>query len=268
MSRRSITGPELLLVILRVLEQAPMPAREVLARLDELHGRVSSGRALTALSSLEAEGLVEVTARDGSEAYRVTGAGSAAIARRADVVVAPPAARSSRPRLRRPASPEIHHVTVVFTDVVGSTEMLDRLGDETAHAVRRRHFELLRRTIRDHGGREVKSLGDGLMVVFDSPPVAAACGVAMQRAVAACDDRLQLRVGIATGETVCEDGDYFGRPVVVARRRCDVADAGDVLLSDPLHEAGGEQLAPMSLKGLSEPVTPTLLRAQPAAAGG
>src|SRR5918993_5055805 len=149
MLRRSITGPELLLVILRLLEQAPMSARELLAKLDDTlaASRVRSGRAVTALSSLEAESLVEVADRDGVEIYGVTSAGSDAIARRADVVVAAVGARPSRSSARRTSEPEIHDVAVLFTDVVGSTEMLDRLGDEAAHEIRRRHFELLRRTL-------------------------------------------------------------------------------------------------------------------------
>jgi class 3 adenylate cyclase len=271
MPRRSITGSELLLVILRLLDQRPMPVRELLARLDDTlpTSRVRSGRVVTALSSLEAEGLVEVMDRDRAEVYRVTSAGSDAIARRTDVVVAAVGARPRRGLSKRSPEPEIHDVAVLFTDLVGSTEMLDSLGDETAHEIRRRHFELLRHTLAEHGGQEVKSLGDGLMAVFETAPAAASCGVAMQRAVTACDDGLLLRVGIASGETVGEEGDYFGRPVIVAKRLCDAAGAGDVLMSGsaPGPALDGERLAPISLKGLSEPVTPTRLRAQPVGAG-
>jgi class 3 adenylate cyclase len=94
----------------------------------------------------------------------------------------------------------------------------------------------------------------------------------MQRAVAASEDPLQLRVGIAAGETVREDDDHFGRPVVVAKRLCDVADPGAVLVSGPVRgllpdtAVEREQLGPLTLKGLSEPVAPTLLRARPLAA--
>src|SRR3990170_585364 len=118
----------------------------------------------------------------------------------------------------------------------------------------------------------MKNLGDGLMVVFGSPPAAAACGVEMQRGVASSEDPLELRVGIAAGEAVREDDDYFGRPVVVAKRLCDVAEAGTVLVSGPVRgllpdsAVDTEQLEPLELKGLSEPVAPTLLRARPLAA--
>jgi class 3 adenylate cyclase len=162
---------------------------------------------------------------------------------------------------------------VLFTDVVASTEMLDRLGDDAAHDVRRRHFELLRQAIRENEGREVKSLGDGLMVVFDTPQVAAVAALAMQRAVEECDDPIELRVGIASGETVREDDDYFGRPVVVAKRLCDVAAPGEALVAGPARglmadaSVEAESRAPLRLKGLSEPVTPTALRAHGPGAG-
>jgi class 3 adenylate cyclase len=120
---------------------------------------------------------------------------------------------------------------------------------------------VLRRAIRDHGGREVKSLGDGLMVVFGSANDAVACGVAMQQAVAAGEDPLELRVGIASGETLREDDDYYGRPVIVAHRLCDAARGGDVLVSlatrERLERSAAAQLepvGPLDLKGLSEPV--------------
>jgi class 3 adenylate cyclase len=267
MARRSLASEELLLLMLRLLDQRPMQAGELLGELERLLGPrrgPSAGAALIALSSLEAERLVEVAAPDGSDVYRTTPEGSDAVARRADVSLAPrgPGSRSGRaPRHR------LEQVAVLFTDVVGSTELLDRLGDDAAHQLRRRHFELLRAAVRDHGGREVKSLGDGLMVAFDSPEIAGDAALAMQRAVGDGDDALGLRVGIAVGETVREDDDYFGRPVVVARRLCDAAGAGEVLVSGAVRDFPSgpsgvdcDQLGPVVLKGLSEPVAPMRLR--------
>jgi class 3 adenylate cyclase len=159
----------------------------------------------------------------------------------------------------------LERVAILFTDVVGSTELLDRLGDDAAHQVRRRHFALLREAVGNHGGREVKSLGDGLMVVFGGVDAAVACGVAMQRAMSASDDPLELRVGIASGEVVCEDGDYFGRPVIVARRLCDAASGGQTLVSEPPPGADAHAVGPLTLKGLSEPVTASAVRTAPLA---
>ena len=74
-------------------------------------------------------------------------------------------------------------VTFLFTDLVGSTEMLDRLGDDVAEQVRRTHFRLLRDAVTGAGGEEVKNLGDGLMVAFTSVLAAVRCATAMQQAV-------------------------------------------------------------------------------------
>jgi class 3 adenylate cyclase len=76
-------------------------------------------------------------------------------------------------------------VTILFTDLVGSTTLFDRRGDDAGDAVRREHFAALRRAVAEHGGREVKSTGDGLMVAFGSAVAAVRCAVDMQRATAA-----------------------------------------------------------------------------------
>jgi class 3 adenylate cyclase len=279
MATRTISSDELLLVVLRLLEQRPMSVRELFGEIDRLLGRRAprAGDVPIALASLEAELLVKTGRSAEREEYRVTEAGRKAVARRADVAVLPGVSRPRLPRLGSRRSPqcEVEQAAILFTDVVRSTELLDRLGDEAAHEVRRRHFDLLRSALRDHGGREVKSLGDGLMVVFDSTQAAAAGALAMQRAVDGCDDPVQLRVGIAAGEMVREDDDYFGRPVVVAKRLCDAAAGGEVLVSGPARGLAAadpaidhEQLEPLTLKGLSEPVTPTVLRAHQLAPAG
>ena len=73
--------------------------------------------------------------------------------------------------------------TILFTDLVGSTRMLDRLGDQAGDELLRRHFGILRQAVAAHHGREVKNLGDGLMVTFDDPASGAACAASMQRAI-------------------------------------------------------------------------------------
>ncbi len=157
-------------------------------------------------------------------------------------------------------------VAILFTDLVDSTELLERLGDEAAQRLWRRHLALLRAAVREHRGREVKSLGDGLMVSFREPAAAVACAEAMQRAVAAGEDRVQLRIGIAHGDALREGEDYFGRPVVIARRLCDQARAGEVLVCDVTRAAladGPQRLeprGPLSLKGLREPIRASAVR--------
>ncbi|MET0513128.1 MAG: AAA family ATPase [Thermoleophilaceae bacterium] len=152
-------------------------------------------------------------------------------------------------------------LTILFTDMVGSTALLSTLGDDAADELRREHFSVLRSAITAHKGREVKNVGDGLMVAFSSAREAVACAAAMQMAASAQSGGLELRVGIDAGEPIHENGDLFGTPVVVARRLCDSAAGGQVLVSDVVRMLSGrrlsvplEELGPMQLKGLDEPV--------------
>ncbi len=134
-------------------------------------------------------------------------------------------------------------VAVLFTDVERSTEALERLGDDEARGVWRTHFDLLRKAVTAHGGHEVKNLGDGLMVVFDSVRDAVACAVSMQESVHrhnrrhSEERRLNVRVGLHVGEPVHEAGDYFGLPVVLAKRLCECAQGGQILVSETVRDA-------------------------------
>lgn len=160
-------------------------------------------------------------------------------------------------------------VTILFTDLVGSTELTDRLGDTAAEDIRRAHFGLLREAVQSHGGEEVKNLGDGLMVVFASAVDAVACATDMQRSVDRHNRRpstthhLGVRIGLHLGEPIKEQDDYFGGAVNTAKRLCDAADGGQVLCSDlvrGLARSRGEiefrRLDTIELKGISEPVEP------------
>ena len=127
-------------------------------------------------------------------------------------------------------------VTLLFTDLVGSTETLQRLGEEGAEQFRRTHFRLLREAVAAHEGQEVKNLGDGLMVAFGSALDATRCAVAMQQAVERHNRRggesLNVRVGLHVGEPIRDEEDYFGTPVVIAQRLCASARGGQVVASD------------------------------------
>jgi class 3 adenylate cyclase/tetratricopeptide (TPR) repeat protein len=156
-------------------------------------------------------------------------------------------------------------VTVLFTDLVGSTRLADRLGLDAADALRRDHFAVLRDAVNAHGGIEVKSLGDGLMVVFSSVRAALDGAVAIQQQIErhnrGKDQRLQMRVGLSTGDTTTDDGDYFGPTVVEAARLCAAAPGGSILTTElvRLHGARtGHRFRPIGdrqLKGLPEPIT-------------
>ena len=105
------------------------------------------------------------------------------------------------------------NITVLFTDLVGSTKLASSLSQVAADELRRKHFSALRQAIATSGGNEVKNLGDGLMVVFPTASSALNCAVAMQQAVhrdnAGAALPLGLRVALSAGEVTKEEDDYF-----------------------------------------------------------
>jgi len=157
------------------------------------------------------------------------------------------------------------NVTVLFTDMAGSTALSSRLSPDVADEVRRGHFSILRQAVAEAGGTEVKNLGDGLMVVFATASAALACAVAMQQGVErdnrAHERAVGLRVGLSGGEVTTEDDDYFGDPVVAAARLCATGDGGQILAADVVRAMAGRRsphrvhgIGPMVLKGLPDPV--------------
>ncbi len=170
-------------------------------------------------------------------------------------------------------------VTVLMTDLVGSTALADRLGPAAAQDLRVDHFRILRNAIDRTGGVEVKNLGDGVMVVFRGASQALSCAALMQQLIdtrnRSAETRLELRVGVSLGEATVEDGDYFGEPVVEAARLCAHADGGQVLLNAVLQQLVGsrgdhsfEPVGALELKGISEPVMTIELKWQSAPADG
>jgi len=153
--------------------------------------------------------------------------------------------------------------TILFTDLVNSTELMQRAGDEDAQRIFKAHYQLLRDAVNANGGSEVKSLGDGLMVAFASAADAVRCAIMMQQASRrrVGGERLAVKVGINAGEAMSDAGDYFGTPVVAARRLCDRAGPGQILCSAVIESLlAGRQafsfhdLGPLELKGIAAPV--------------
>jgi class 3 adenylate cyclase len=170
-------------------------------------------------------------------------------------------------------------LSVLMTDLVGSTAMAARVGPAAADELRSEHFELLRRALERTGGREVKNLGDGLMVVFDGASQALSCAVLMQQTVDARNRRsgeaLAVRIGVSLGEARAQEGDYFGEPVVESARLCAHAQGGQIVVDDLVRRLGGAReddafhsLGGLELKGLSQPVQAFELRWQPLMASG
>lgn len=154
--------------------------------------------------------------------------------------------------------------TVLFTDIVGSTELLGQLGELAWDEVRRDHFSVIRSALADHGGTEVKNTGDGIMAVFDSVIDGANCAVAMQQRselVRAGGHPVSIRVGLSIGEAVSEHGDWFGTPVVQAARLCAAAGAGASWTTSLVHTLAGsesqvtfEHVGEQQLKGFDQAV--------------
>ena len=156
--------------------------------------------------------------------------------------------------------------TVLVTDLVGSTELRTRLGEERADQFRRRHDGLLSGAIADHGGTVIKGLGDGLLAIFPSAADGIAAAVAVQQAVDAEWGRVAeltaaIRIGLSVGDVTLEDGDSFGSPVVEASRLCAAAEGGQILVAELvrlLARGRGDhtfaEVGALELKGLPEPV--------------
>lgn len=157
-------------------------------------------------------------------------------------------------------------VAVLLTDVVSSTEHLTSLGDEAGNAQRARHFALLRAELQEHGGTEVKNMGDGILAVFPSAVDAVQCATAMQQAVERDRrehpaDGVRMKVGLHVGEPVHEEDDFFGAAMVLVTRLCSAAAPGQILASEllralvaPRRDLVFEPVGPLELKGLPEPV--------------
>jgi class 3 adenylate cyclase len=155
---------------------------------------------------------------------------------------------------------------VLFTDLVGSTELRSRLGEDAAEALRHRHDALVTGAIEGGRGHAVKNLGDGIMATFSGASDAVGAAVAIQQAIArhnrsnAEARRLEVRIGISAGDVVFEDGDCFGTPVIEAARLCGAAAGGQILASEAVRWLGRSSeakfipIGSLELKGLPEPV--------------
>jgi len=178
------------------------------------------------------------------------------------------------------AEPSAGTATILFTDLVGSTELRARLGDVVADQLQRAHDDLLTGAIAEHAGTVVKSLGDGILASFGGAADAVAAGIAIQQAVDRAnrrvDDarRLEVRIGLSAGDVSWSDGDCHGTPVVTAARLCDRAEGGQVLCDDLVRglargrsDATFRLVGEIELKGLGDPVVGYDIPWEPTAVG-
>src|SRR4029079_11917096 len=149
------------------------------------------------------------------------------------------AIESEKPDLRAHAAPD-GTVTILFSDIEDSTMHTGRLGDERWLEVLRDHNTIFRRHIATHDGYEVKNQGDGFMLAFPDPVQALECAIEVQREFAARseeEDALRVRMGLHAGEVIAEEGDFFGKNVILAARIAAKATGGEILVSSSLKEA-------------------------------
>ena len=164
---------------------------------------------------------------------------------------------------------------VLFTDLVGSTELRSRLGEAAAEDLRRQHDVLVAGAVAGSGGTVVKNLGDGFMATFGGASDAVAAATAIQQAIErhnrAGGTPIQVRIGVSAGDVVFEDDDCFGTPVIEAARLCGAAQGGQILASEIVRwmaHSGEEAFTPvgsLELKGLSRPLPTVQVDWEPAA---
>jgi class 3 adenylate cyclase len=155
-------------------------------------------------------------------------------------------------------------VTLLFTDVVGSTRLRQHQGETAAQAIMNAHNQIVRQQIAEHAGQEVKTTGDSFMVAFDSARKGVECAVGVQRALHDYNRRhpahpVKVRIGLHTGEAIHDGHDLFGTSVDAAARIMGRADGGEILVSDTLKavlgaskDFGFKQRKRVRLKGFAE----------------
>ena len=166
----------------------------------------------------------------------------------------------SRPDLSTATAPN-GTVTILFTDIEGSTQLTEQLGDDDWLAVLREHNEIVRSQVSEFSGFEVKSQGDGFMLAFPSAKDALRCAIGIQRALAARESNgtgLRVRIGLHTGEPVRDADDFYGKAVILAARIASEARGAEILASSlvrELTESSGEFIfeppTEAELRGLS-----------------
>jgi class 3 adenylate cyclase/pimeloyl-ACP methyl ester carboxylesterase len=154
--------------------------------------------------------------------------------------------------------------TILFTDIEDSTPLTQRLGDERAQVLVREHNGIVRDALQVHAGTEIKHTGDGIMASFASPSRGIECAIAIQRAFGDRDGAerpgLRVRIGLNAGEPLVEEGDLYGTSVQLARRVCDSAEPGQIVVPEGVrHLVAGKGFlfadrGVVTLKGFEDPV--------------
>jgi pilus assembly protein CpaF len=135
-------------------------------------------------------------------------------------------------------------VTIMFTDVEGSTRMLSTRGFTESHEIMKAYETIIDQKVEEHAGRRIKGLGDGFMISFGSVRHGVECALDIQRSITEYskqnpERKIRIRIGLNTGEVVEEAGDIFGAAVNVAARVAGKAKGGEILVSDVVRSLVG-----------------------------
>src|SRR5437660_1818918 len=147
-------------------------------------------------------------------------------------------------------------VTVLMTDIEGSTDLQSRLGDAAARELVRDHEAVVRNALEEFGGREIKTIGDGFLITFASTRRGLEAACAIQRDLAGRPDAPSVRMGVHAGEVLHEGDDIHGAAISAAARIMGHAAGGEIVVSDLVRQLAGaaglqfRTRSPVHLKGL------------------
>jgi len=153
---------------------------------------------------------------------------------------------------------------VMFTDIVESTAMTARLGDERSLEMVRAHDSIVRRALKDANGNEVKHTGDGIMASFDKTANSIGCARAIQSSLGTFNmaslEKLNVRIGVDAGEPVADNNDLFGGTVQMAARLCAAANKDSIFVTEAVRAFAPQEVeiidrGTRDLKGFTDPVT-------------
>jgi class 3 adenylate cyclase/CHAT domain-containing protein/curli biogenesis system outer membrane secretion channel CsgG len=159
-------------------------------------------------------------------------------------------------------------ITIMFTDIKGSTEFYELRGDIDGRVLFEKHNQILKSILVECRGRTVKSTGDGMLIVFDQPGDGVRASIALQKKLWEFNkekrkqDQLHVRVSLNYGKVIEDEGDVYGLEVSIASRINSVANAGQILISESLYEEVRNAndiifhpLPPVRVKGVQDPLS-------------
>jgi len=223
--------------------------RVLVTDLGSTNGSILDGRALTGTMTLEHGSTVRIgdttlelldapVSGTSSQAARV---GAATDLRRTSIDIVADAVAESLPQLSQQHDDQ-GTLSLVFSDIEASTRRAESLGDQKWFDLLSKHNEIVRHQVAAHRGTEIKAQGDGFMLTFPSARSAVLCMVDVQRDLAEhsrmnAGQEILIRVGVHTGEVItADDGDVFGKHVILAARVANEALGGEILVSSLVHE--------------------------------